>query len=93
MNCSVNIVVPIDAFEERFRDVSQIECCPAAEVRPVLRPYHEIAVLLVQTGVERKLLSVGEVAEIERCAFRKLRRNPKVRDLYHELFEKTPALA
>lgn len=58
-----------------------------------LRPYAEVAVLLVVAGVFQDIPSIQQIVDIEKCALRKLRRRPEIRRLFRDRIGKDPALA
>lgn len=75
-------------------DVQPAVCgTPAGAARAGVRPYHEVAAMLFITGVSSDVLSIKQVRDIENRALRRLRRDPKIKELLHDLFHKTPILA
>jgi hypothetical protein len=85
---------PPQTFGEDIADVRQAVCdLGTTSGGSSIRPYWEVAALLVISGVASEVLSPQQIADIENRAMRKLRRNPRVRGLYREVCGRTPAVA
>jgi hypothetical protein len=84
--------VSFDAVD--LADVQQDVCgTPASAARVGVRPYHEVAALLFITGIESDVPSIQQVRNIENRALRRLRRDPRLKELLHEAYGKAQSLA
>lgn len=87
---SLDSMVPPDRFDDLAPVQPERLDCPG-EVH--LRPRHEVAVLLVLSGVTEDVLTEQQIAAIEDIALRKLRRDPRIQELYREIIGRSPAVA
>jgi hypothetical protein len=90
----IDSLTPPETFGDDLADVQQAVCgTPAGGSRGGLRPYVEVAVILFLAGVSQEVLSPQQVADIEKRAFRKLRRHRGIQELHREICGRTQAMA
>ena len=89
-----SLTPPTTFADVDLADVQPAVCgTPVGGARAGVRPYHEVAAMLFITGVERVVPSIKQVRDIENRALRRLRRDPKIKELLRETYGKAHCLA